>query len=321
MQHACNTPTLPPTGQAVITIRTCFVLGAGASKPYGFPLGRELKQRVVEITTRPRVTSPLQQLGFDRNGELGSFGRALAGSRLPSVDAFLANRLEEFGAVGRAAIAEALIGFERRNLLSGELDPDDDWYGYLWHHLTSHGREGFKANRVSFVTFNYDRSLEWYLIDAYHHTYGVDLVAAQEAVAGSIEIVHVHGQLAPLAIGSHSIGRAYEHTVTASAVEQAAQGIVVLPQAEDNSPAFGRARTLVWEASQVVFLGLGYDADNMRRLGIDELDSNRDPVLTLMGTAYGLTPLENKRLRTRWGVAGLTEHRCLRYLREAVSLS
>jgi len=51
----------------MITRRTVFVLGAGASYPYGLPTGEEL---VDEIVALPRRTSSPERVGEESDGAL-----------------------------------------------------------------------------------------------------------------------------------------------------------------------------------------------------------------------------------------------------------
>ncbi len=83
-----------------------------------------------------------------------------------SIDAFLEFR-NDYAEIGRRAIADALIRYERDDLLW----PDDrhgtidNWYAYLFNKLVKGIRfEAFNSLPISFVTFNYDRSLSYFLL-------------------------------------------------------------------------------------------------------------------------------------------------------------
>ena len=82
---------------ATITIPTVLVLGAGASKPYGFPLGGELKDLIIKQIREPnndssiRLSELLSRQGISR-GDQTEFAERLDQSAHTSVDAFL----EEF---------------------------------------------------------------------------------------------------------------------------------------------------------------------------------------------------------------------------------
>jgi hypothetical protein len=97
----------------MVTKPTVFVLGAGASEPYGFPLGIEL---VDLIATRilsglaPVEVRQFQALGHDL-APLKEFATALKAARPYSIDAFLETR-GTFRDIGEATIAQWLLQAE-----------------------------------------------------------------------------------------------------------------------------------------------------------------------------------------------------------------
>ena len=48
----------------MITKKTVLILGAGASQPYGYPLGEELRRRICNNITNSHNTETLNYLGF-----------------------------------------------------------------------------------------------------------------------------------------------------------------------------------------------------------------------------------------------------------------
>src|SRR5687767_1945488 len=88
----------------VIQRRTVLILGAGASMPYGFPSGRDLRDKI--IAGLRKDTAQLFQLlgaaGYDLQ-VIRNFRDALLKSGRPSVDVFLEHR-SEFISVGKVAI-------------------------------------------------------------------------------------------------------------------------------------------------------------------------------------------------------------------------
>ena len=148
---------------------TVFVTGAGASAPYEFPTGNRLKLEVIKQLTQndDATVSLFRDLGFDQD-QMQEFSHALKQSGRRSVDAFLEHRSEFLG-VGKAAIARVLIGYEQPNTLF-ENRPLG-WLEELYQHLNC-PFERFGCNQVSFITFNYDRSLEYYLFTCLRSSYG-----------------------------------------------------------------------------------------------------------------------------------------------------
>lgn len=85
------------------------------------------------------------------------FGDCFDRSGMWSIDAFLAHR-DEFTEPGKLAIAAVIADCERK------AKPP-----------RPRPIEAFRQNRLSIITFNYDRSLEFFLRDAIQHSYGLSV--------------------------------------------------------------------------------------------------------------------------------------------------
>ena len=145
----------------MITIPTVLVLGAGASYPYGFPTAKELRILICEAFTNPNT--PASRLLGEASGHSPDgffrFREAFLKSGQPSVDAFLEWR-PDFLAIGKLAIAYCLLPFEDESkLFTPPGNRGGDWYQYLSVKLNA-SFEDFGSNKLSIITFNYDRSLE-----------------------------------------------------------------------------------------------------------------------------------------------------------------
>jgi NAD-dependent SIR2 family protein deacetylase len=81
--------------------KTVFVTGAGASAPYAFPTGEQLKNAVIETINSNDVKTVglFNELAFDRD-KMEEFARRLRRSGKQSVDAFLEHNFD-FVDVGR----------------------------------------------------------------------------------------------------------------------------------------------------------------------------------------------------------------------------
>lgn len=144
----------------MIKTKTVFVLGAGASFPYGFPLGVDLKRLVLECykDDKPHSAHLYNTTSFDKAAAI-KFITALQYSGLSSVDAFLERR-PAFLDIGKAMMGiELLI----REGLSDLWKEQENWLTYLYGNMIGSTLEEYGENRVSFVTFNYDRVVEHFL--------------------------------------------------------------------------------------------------------------------------------------------------------------
>lgn len=102
----------------MIKTPTVLILGAGASKPYGFPLGEKLKVDMCKELTdqgQPLFTRMLQTTGRLEE-DIKHFANQLWRSEQPSVDAFLERR-KEFLDIGKEAISCALVPCEEEKRL------------------------------------------------------------------------------------------------------------------------------------------------------------------------------------------------------------
>ena len=286
----------------MITKNTVLVLGAGASVPYGYPAGLGLWQEITEWTggAGQSISRALRDAN-DGDEEISRFHDALFQSGDMSVDAFLGTRTA-FEKIGKRAIAAALLGHESVGTLFSESPPNQGrWYKHLYREMVGPALGDFGKNKIAFITFNYDRSLEQFLYVSLKNKYGGDQEKCREALEG-IRIVHVHGRLALLPWESKE-GFEYDGTVTPDKIRQSADSIKIIPEVADDAESFSDAHDLLKTAERVYFIGFGYEEANIRRLGLGHLP--REGVRALAGTSHGLTEKERenalRRLRAAAG--------------------
>lgn len=282
----------------MITKPITFILGAGASKPYGFYLGKELKERIVALC---RGYQPKQQLtkefelmsliGIDRDTII-PFAEQLHMSGSLSIDAFLEHR-PSFAQIGRFAIAHELI---RCEIVDNVFAASSNWYAYLFNEMMKGVREpsALAANEVNFITYNYDRSLEFFLLTAIrNHFEGMALPQAV-ALLGNINIIHLHGQLGYLLPpGNSPVLRNYAPDLSLDAINAAMTGIKIIHEAtNDGNQAFAHAQALIKQARPVVLLGFGYHQTNIARF--PALSEHSD----VIGTVYDMTEAEIENIKT-----------------------
>jgi hypothetical protein len=274
-----------------------FVLGAGASKPYGYPLGKDLVWHIA-------ADSLPAESCLDKPPHLHHyrvFRDNLANSKAPSVDLFLGRDSQHrFETVGKLAIAENLILKEDHSAIFHNQKIDDDWLGYLFNTLTAGIRTLADVGKlpISFVTFNYDRVLEHFLLNYLTSNFPDNNTGEVAAVIAKIPIIHVYGWLGPLD-WQHTVGaRAYSPTINMDIVRNAADRITIMHEGKDQSDEFERVHNLFSIAQSIWLLGFGYHPENMRRLRLPfERLTQPNPVtgrneFSIVGTAYGLTPAE-----------------------------
>jgi hypothetical protein len=271
----------------VITTPTVLVLGAGASYPYGFPTAKELKGIICDTFEHP--TSIAKRLGGDYPNysadSFFEFREAFLKSGQPSVDAFLERR-PSFLNVGKFAIAYCLIPFENENnLYKPTPSRGGDWYEYLSVKLNS-SFEDFGKNELSIITFNYDRSLEHYLLNSLHYLHGKPFDECANMLS-QIPIIHVYGQLGEPAYPEKGSWEYRPNQDGFENVLRAAAGITLYHEEAAGGPK--AAQAVLRAATRVCFLGFSYHELNVARL---DIGGSFDLRHIVMGTARGLKGME-----------------------------
>jgi hypothetical protein len=180
----------------MVSVPTVFILGAGASAPFGFPIGSGLTRDIVQNLRKEKhgYQALHEQLNYSPE-QIESFRTALFHSGWPSVDSFLEHR-EDLMPIGKAAMAQELIRYENEGKLFAYSDTDgaSNWLREMYVRLKTSSVEAFAKHRLSFITFNYDRSVEHFLFSALHHGYGEREERCAE-VLRQIPVIHLHGRL------------------------------------------------------------------------------------------------------------------------------
>jgi hypothetical protein len=277
----------------MITEPTVLILGAGASMPYGMPSGPGLKQNLLQLVDR-QSTSPLRTLLVEMFGAdmTDAFRQSLEMSGKKSVDAFLEHR-PDFLSLGKAAIAGALLPLESLGRLH---NAPQGTYEYLFSKLSSAPRL-LRKNRLSIVTLNYERTLEYYLLLALTHSYDLNHTKAIAALR-HIPIVHLYGSLGTLPRSKGNV--AFGSDINRRILERSSESIRIIHEGEETSAELRRAHVLLSKAERVIFLGFGYDPTNLRRL----LAYGPTKEQTFFGSAVGMTDRECRLIVDQMSAAG-----------------
>lgn len=318
----------------MITQKTALILGAGASKPYGLPLGWELRRGIIDLASPTRQAFCIKA-GLYRSGQaaLFEFVDAFRLSQRKSIDAFLSRR-PEFSPIGKLAIAALLLEAESDSSLFVD-EPEDHWYRYLAERLDAHVDEWATLNEIAIVTFNYDRSLERYLAVTLANSHpGLPEHAAMELVS-RLPIVHVYGSLGPMQKpdGSRQGVVPYGAEPDQFNVNLAASGLSVIPEGRDDSKELAAAKAMLTDSGTFrrCFLGFGFDSTNLARIGGTKIPTVRQgmvngefEVYRFAASTYGLTRAEKLKVLGGLGSAALPDplnmtydQTCLNTLRES----
>ena len=341
----------------MFTTPTVFVLGAGVSVPFTFPSGKELlriitgatplsqDERWDEFRTIHRALLDVLKVQTDR-ALVSDMTQKLGDSLTPSIDTWLAQH-KNFMSVGKEAIAAIICHYE--SLVRRHPAEPDDWYKWVFHRMISRCRsaEDFVRQPVVFITFNYDRMLEYTLGNAIHNFFGS---VAEDFRRKMIEatydkIIHVHGALSfngfkdlKSSFGSfdlhgiaHNLGDGKQKllTATASTVRNLADGIRIIGEAHNNGTVDAKITNALYSSGRIIFLGFGYDERNLQTLQMKErLDDiarfrpSDNNLVQVMGTGVGLRAAQIAEIRSYFnngiqlGPANLT---CVPFCDEFIS--
>jgi hypothetical protein len=312
-----------------------FILGAGSSKPYGFPTGIELRNLLMKldpenlklqhelISNSPSTLDhPLKllpedqlrqmqydfkilerigkQIGLthtttlDKTNPHCDFAKVFKYSGTASIDTFLSHR-SDYAEIGKKAIASTILDYEKNSALDKW-----DWYGLLWSKIKNYiefqgDRLILKPIPLHIVTFNYDRSLEYFLWKAIQNTFRTSEDQAFNLMS-EINIIHFYGSLGPLN-GQDAIPYGSNNS------NDAAKYINVIPyerssqNAQKLNPDQEKALDLIHKTADVlVYMGFGFDEQNCKLLKLACLNET----ITIHGTTLGLTPFEKRQFARKY---------------------
>jgi len=233
-----------------------FILGAGASADFGFPIGKELRDKVLRFCKSANGKKWLAELHHEDSRVLAFYDELRTSAQ--SIDQFLEHN-SDFLSIGKHCIAGVLLPCETEDKLFPPDGPTDHWYEYLIDYMEV-GRDQWEENRLSVVTFNYDRSFEHYFTRVLTQQLKVTSEVAYGRLLARVPIVHVHGSL-----GDYP-GLPYGAPPNAQSISDAASRILVVGEADDTLPTFATASDILDGARLIDFLGFGFQRDNVRRL-------------------------------------------------------
>ena len=147
---------------------------------------------------------------------------------------------------------------------------------------------------MSFVTFNYDRFLEQWLLTKLQHSFGIDHSAALSFME-QIPIHHVYGSLG-------SIDASPEDR--ADAWMSASQGIRTIFDAERFDNEIAESKKLLRNAQVVCLLGYGFHRENTELLTLIDCLGRADCQVT--SSRFEMMEFEWKRLTAPFAEAGIT---------------
>jgi len=190
---------------------------------------------------------------------------------------------------------------------------------------------------LTIITFNYDRSLEYYFFTALKHLFNKSDSDIARAML-CLPIIHFHGSLGPLpwqADGGTDycplFGAGIAAVEMGRRIKVASQNIAIVIGTQPKSKEFTFACKRLKEARKIYFLGFGYNPDNLEMLGLSQMDiydpflrpkTSNSELKLYRGSALGFEDSQIQEIQNRWHIA-LPDNKlnALEFLREFTDLS
>jgi hypothetical protein len=299
-----------------------LIVGAGASKEFGLPLGSELKQKIASLLDirfdfnqqksgdyqiRSALESAVRQPDGHRdiNPHLHAAWRIRdAMPQAISIDNFIDNHQgdEKIELCGKLAIVKSILNAEKGSKIF--VDPSNNrnginyastdacWLSPFTRLLTENCRADQLEERlksVSFVIFNYDRCIEHYLYYALQNYYQLSETRVAELL-NAVQFYHPYGSVGALPWQRQNNPAAFGGELHPDSLLENARRIKTFTEGTDpDSSEICEIRESVATSNNLLFLGFAFHKLNMQLISpgtadIDEISQKR-----AFATAFGLS--------------------------------
>ena len=247
------------------------------------------------IGSKEGVVSEREKQTLLRESE--KFIAAFDKSSIESIDKFLALN-PNFSYYGKLAIIISIHKREKLSKSRGEVDDEQDWYKLLFNRMISSFNkpsdfDKFSENKVAFITFNYDRSLDHFIHESFDNSFLQNRHDIESAYLTRSSInrnkyipfhfIHVYGQVDEIKWYG---GFDYKEKFAFPDIKRLSKNIRVIGDRADNKI---KITEIINESKRIFFLGFGYAKENMDSIGIlDIINDDRE----IYGTAKGMTAKE-----------------------------
>lgn len=255
---------------------TVFILGAGASAHYKFPLGDKLTNQIISFQTpqnfndneKRQITDIINILLANKNASPDLFNEYTNNHR--NVLTYLINEvLEKYQKNINPDVGEVY-----------QCEPEEDWYEYLFNNVseTIIPSDNVIETKMKFITFNYDNSFEEWFKQRFIASYK-DINTKQDADScfrNAMPLIHLHGVLGK-------------------------RGKNIKLMNDDRPELFiqekSRAQKWIQEATNICFLGFSFNKYNLEEI-IPNIDALKNT--NIFGTTYGFSTSEILRIQVKF---------------------
>lgn len=288
--------------------KVVFVVGAGASREYNFPLGSELKDKIAEAVRfrfefGHTMVSGSHDLidhirrhvkgDHDRTNHYSKAANMLAGAipAFVSVDEALhfVSGSPEAVEVGKIAIVHQILEAERTSLLAFDTrtgrpsELPGGWIGELFSLAVAglrHDQLGSAFDNVTFVNFNYDRAVEQYLYWALQERTSATPEEAKSIVA-KLAMLRPYGSIGDFSPNMHD-----PFSFGTTAHFDPFSRLADLGTYTDQKPMHDIAamNNALTTANLIIFIGFGYHPSNVDLINL----ATGNGSAVVLGTVTGI---------------------------------
>lgn len=275
---------------------TTFVIGAGCSREYQFPLGMGLRNEIADMLARVEIDRPGgNDSVFDRalNRIAGQhdleewhriaqqMGRGL--QHASSIDRYLDYHSDDkvMVQIGKMAIGRRIIKAEANSTLrireGAPLDMAEiynqnglnpHWLNELFLRLQEGVRRGSIDqifSNVTFICFNYDRAIERYLFEAVKE-FGNLSDGDTTAVMKTLKVYHPYGSLGPLPWQAEDGAPGIPYGAQLDdhhSIQTIGESLRIFTETIEENDEINCIRDAMLNANKIVFLGFSFLQQNI----------------------------------------------------------
>ena len=261
--------------------KTVFILGAGASLPYGYPTARGLRNDIINkfrqvLTDCSNYLNKDQFILNDVIEILVPIIKQFEESNTESIDLFLTRTEDQSKITTGTQLIWLFIFWYEHNFVNNKtkIEPSNDWYFDFYNRLTegitSKSKLGELENsQINFITFNYDRSLENYLFESFKNAFTLGYEQTTELIYKSFNFYHVYGKIINLSWEKTDPKTAYGSKSTPFYLDHCKNNIRMIYNERDKISL--EMQELIKQAKRIFILGFGFADVNLQVLNLKEI--------------------------------------------------
>lgn len=279
--------------------KTVFILGAGASHEVGLPVGEGLKKTIADkinikfkigneqISGDSQITNALRELAHQsggRNGDINPYLHAAWQLRdaLPHADSidhalFFRSDDELANVCGKLGIVKSILEAERNSKIyypqNGQQELKfgnvaDTWFARFIPLLTAdvpNNAINTIFENVTFISFNYDRCVEYYLHEALQRSLSLDGNAVAE-IMKPLKIFHPYGSVGKLLWQEQDQALQVPYGAERYNLLSLSKQIKTFHERIDEKSEIEKIAYELRQANTIVFLGFAFHEQNLKLL-------------------------------------------------------